>query len=234
MLPYVQVTLKIVLFTYQEEQPAHRGASWRQWGWGWRQGGTSSSSSSSSSSLGQSWPTAGKAQQASHFSPPALSSEVGSDDFSWHTNRHTLHHNIYIIIIFTITLLILGQFCVKYPIPHQHPLPLRSHFLLELKVCHKIDLYSTIITLAQPVHVSSIWHLPLGGLVDLCPDGGGSQSWAGGLVGGQLDLLVSEQLELLFSEQPQLLISGQLELWSDNSISIRRLHTKARLSEVDL
>ena len=180
MLPYVQVTLKIVLFTYQEEQPAHRGASWRQWGWGWRQGGTSSSS------LGQS------------------------------------------------LLLILGQFCVKYPIPHQHPLPLRSHFLLELKVCHKIDLYSTIITLAQPVHVSSIWHLPLGGLVDLRPNGGGSQPWAGGLVGGQLDLLVSEQLELLLSEQPQLLISGQLELWSDNSISIRRLHTKARLSEVDL
>ena len=146
----------------------------------------------------------------------------------------TRWHIIIIIIIFTITLLILGQFCVKYPIPHQHPLPLRSHFLLELKVCHKIDLYSIIITLAQPVHVSSIWHLPLGGLVDLRPDGGGSQPWAGGLVGGQLDLLVSEQLELLLSEQPQLLISGQLELWSDNSISIRRLHTKARLSEVNL
>ena len=34
------------------------------------------SPSSSSSSLGQSWPTAGKAKRAAHFAPPALSSEV--------------------------------------------------------------------------------------------------------------------------------------------------------------
>ena len=37
--------------------------------------------------------------QAAHFAPPALSSEVGSDDFSWHTNKHTIHHNIYITIL---------------------------------------------------------------------------------------------------------------------------------------
>ena len=146
--------------------------------------------------------------------------------------RMGMETRCHIIIIIIITLSIMGQFCVKYPIPHQHPL--KSHFLLELKMCHKIDLYSTIITLAQPAYVSSVWHLPSGGLVDLRPDGGGSQPWAGGLVGGQLDLLVSEQLELLLSEQPQLLISGQLELWSYNSISIRRIHTKARLSEANL
>ena len=47
-------------------------------------------------------------------------SEDGDGDKVAHHHHHHHHYHI------------LGQFCVKYPITHQHPL--NSHFLLELSV----------------------------------------------------------------------------------------------------
>ena len=48
-----------------------------------------------------------KAKRAAHFVPTALSSEVGSDDFSWQTNTHfIILYIIIIIIIITITVVI--------------------------------------------------------------------------------------------------------------------------------